>query len=115
MKLQRRTFKTCVAAITRKSQAWIKLNISKTKILMVDRENHKRPDITHVKCLEEITYLELIINNGVCLKAKVRRRCESTKIDMKKFTTIFKDRQTFNVLRKGVVYSFVPFLFCKFS
>lgn len=93
------------------SQEWgLAINREKTKMMIVDRQNNNKPEVTQIGNCEVVNsyiYLgSLISNKGGC-EEEVKRRNAITRSAMEKMTKVWKDRNVTNATKIKLVRTLI--------
>lgn len=88
----------------------LKINMSKTKIMIIDRANNNNTDITHIDGYEVVSqyiYLgALITNDGACTK-EINRRCEMARQTVRELQKTWMDSDITLNTKKQIIKTLV--------
>lgn len=88
----------------------LEINHDKTKIMIVDRLNNNRPDITHIglsQVVNQFVYLGAVITNEGGSSAEVRRRCEMARRTMRDLQRTWVDSDITINTKKQIVKTLI--------
>lgn len=88
----------------------LEINPSKTKIMIIDRQNNNKPDVVSIGRFEVVSqciYLGSLINNTGSLEGEIRRRCEMTRVAVRKLSKIWRDKNISKHLKKRLVHCLI--------
>ena len=99
---------------TASQEIGLKINRTKTKVMIIDRQNNNQPTVAHIAGCEVVpkfVYLGAVLSNDGGCSDEIRRRIQLAKSAMSRLTRIWKDRQISNNTKMILVQSIIFSIF----